>query len=138
MNKEELILGIDYGEKNIGIAFGRNGLVSPIKIVSGKNTQEALNEICKLAILNKITKIVVGLPVDHEGKETLQSKKTRHFAKFVKVRLKKPINFVDEYGTSEESLVESIELGISQKRRRQIDHYSAAAILHNYFQRKEA
>lgn len=136
MTNEEIVLGIDYGERNIGVAFGRNGLVSPIKTVPGKNLQEALNEICKIVIFNKVTKIILGLPVDHEGKETVQSKKTRQFSKFLKIRLKKPVQFVDEYGTSAESLEESINFGIPQKRRKVIDHYSAAAILKNYYRQQ--
>lgn len=136
MTNEEIVLGIDYGERNIGIAFGRNGLVSPIKTVPGKNLQEALNEICKIVIFNKVTKIILGLPVDHEGKETVQSKKTRQFSKFLKIRLKRPVQFVDEYGTSAESLEESINFGIPQKRRKVIDHYSAAAILKNYYRQQ--
>lgn len=138
MTNEEIVLGIDYGERNIGIAFGRNGLVSPIKTVPGKNLQEALNEICKIVIFNKVTKIILGLPVDHEGKETVQSKKTRQFSKFLKIRLKRPVQFVDEYGTSAESLEESINFGIPQKRRKVIDHYSAAAILKNYYRQQPA
>jgi putative Holliday junction resolvase len=136
MTNEEIVLGIDYGERNIGVAFGRNGLVSPIKTVPGKNLQEALNEICKIVIFNKVTKIILGLPVDHEGKETVQSKKTRQFSKFLKIRLKRPVQFVDEYGTSAESLEESINFDIPQKRRKVIDHYSAAAILKNYYRQQ--
>jgi putative transcription antitermination factor YqgF len=137
MNKEEILLGIDYGERNVGIAFGRNGFVSPIKTISGKYS-EALNEISKIAIFNKITKIIIGLPTDYRGKETLQSKKTRHFVKFLRIRLKIPTQFVDEYGTSEESLEESIDFGISQKKRKVIDDLSAAAILKHYYKQQPA
>lgn len=138
MNNEEVVLGIDYGEKNIGIAFGKNKLVCPLKIVSGRNIQEALNEICKISIYNKITKVVLGLPTDYEGKETAQSKKTRVFAKYLKIRLKKPVQFVDEYGSSAESLEESIDFGVPQKGRKMIDHFSAAVILSNYFKQPAA
>ena len=53
-NKDTIVLGIDYGETNIGLAFGRNRLVSPIKTVSGKNTPLAINEILKVVIQNKV------------------------------------------------------------------------------------
>lgn len=130
---EEIVLGIDYGDTRIGLAFGRKGLASPIKTVSGKNINEAINEIAQSAINHKITKIVVGLPLDLNGKETQQSLKTRQFSKLLKVRIKRPLEFVNEYGSSKDALEEGIEQGLSKKGRRVIDHFSAAVILKHYY-----
>src|SRR3990167_4231231 len=78
------VLGIDYGEKNIGLAFGRAGLASPIKTISGINVLVAINEITLTALHNKVNKIVIGLPIDVDGKETYKSLKVRRFANLLK------------------------------------------------------
>jgi len=131
----ELILGIDYGERNIGLSFGRNELVSPLKVISGKNDDSAITEIVRYAMENKIDRIVIGLPLNVEGKDTAQSRKVRRFTKFLKIRFKKPIDFVNEFRSTKNSKTETIRLGVSKKRRKKIDHYSAALILKEYYAR---
>ena len=128
------VLGIDYGEKNIGLAFGRAGLASPIKTISGTNVLVAINEITLTALHNKVNKIVIGLPIDVDGKETYKSLKVRRFANLLKSHVKKPIEFVNEYNTTYESLRESIKLDYSKKSRKNLDHISAAVIVRKYFE----
>ena len=53
----ETLLGLDYGESNIGLAIGRNGYTQPLHIVSGKNEAEALKEISRIVFENKIDKV---------------------------------------------------------------------------------
>jgi putative holliday junction resolvase len=130
----EATLAIDYGDANIGTALGRNGFVCPLKIVPNKQVQGAINEIAKTIIQNRVSIIVVGLPLSFSGKETSQSKRVRVFAKLLKIRLKKPITFVDEFGTSLEAYQEAKETDMPKKRRRKIDHYSAAIILKGYYE----
>ena len=130
----QTILGIDYGERNIGLAFGRAGLVSPIKTISGKNIQVAMNEISLTVLNNKVDKIIIGLPLDLDGKETFKSLKVRRFANLLKNHIKKPIEFVNEYNTTFESLRESINLNYSKKSRKNLDHISAAVIARKYFE----
>jgi putative Holliday junction resolvase len=137
MNKEksknEIVLGIDHGESRTGLALGRNGLASPIRTVSGKSENEIVNEIAKTAVQNKVQKVVIGLPLSHDGKETTQSRKVRRFSKLLKIRMKLPTEFVDEYGTTGDAETESFNAGLSKKSRRTIDHYSATFILKHYY-----
>lgn len=83
-------LGIDYGEKHIGLAIGDNNLkiATPFGIV--KNIKE-IREIIKK---EKIDKIIIGLPLGFRG-ETEQTRKTRQFAKNLE-----NFEFVDERFTS--------------------------------------
>lgn len=134
-NKDELLLAIDYGEVNIGLAFGRNGLVSPLKIVNGVNSETAIHEINRYILENKVTKVIMGLPLNAEGKETAQSKKTRVFAKLLKIRSKKPVDFVNEFRTTEDLKTEPIDLGITKLKHGNVDHLSAALILKEYYSR---
>lgn len=130
----ETVLGIDYGEATVGIALGCGGAVTPVKSVEAKNIQNAVNEIVRLALENHAAKIILGLPLNYDNKETPRSIKTRQFAKLLRIRLKKPVVFVNEYKTSIYASEEAIELGVSKKRRRILDHISAAVILKKYFE----
>lgn len=130
---EEKILGIDYGLSNIGLAFGINNLVSPLKVISGRDSNTAISEISRCVIENKVDKIIMGLPISADGKETPMSRKVRRFSKLLKIRIKRPVTFVNEYRTSEESVTEAINLGVSKKKRRSIDHLSAALIIKEYY-----
>ncbi len=131
--KEETILSLDYGEANIGLAFGKNGFVMPGEVLSGKNEGTAIYDITRYIYENKVERVIIGLPLNLSGKETTQSRKVHRFAKLLKIKSKKPITFVNEYHTSMDSKTEAINLGISKKRRQKVDHLSAALILKEYY-----
>jgi putative Holliday junction resolvase len=134
--KSEVVLALDYGSRNIGLAFGTNGFVQPIRIISGANDQVAIHEIGRFVIENNIDKIVVGLPLTKERKETRQSLEIRKFVKFMNIIIKKPVEFYNEYGTTKEAMRDALELGIPQRSRRYTDHLSAGVILKRYFEEK--
>ena len=79
----------------------------------------------------------MGLPLRADGRETDQSRKTRHFSKLLKVRTKKPVEFVNEYRSTEDIKTEEFSLGINKIRHKKIDHLSAALILKDYYSRQE-
>ncbi len=127
-------LGIDYGERNIGLALGHNNLTMPIKTVSNKTDRDAIFEINKVIIENKVGNIVIGIPLTAEGKETKESLIVRRFAKNLKTITKRPVIFQNEFGTSKNALKEAISLDVSQKKRRANDHLAATLILKTFFE----
>lgn len=132
-NQNATLLSIDFGKTNIGTALGRNGLVTPLEVVSGKNMDTALFRINQIIVENKIGGLVVGLPLTVDGKETAQSLETRRFAKILKVTTKRPVDFQNEYETTKAALDEAIDMDVSEKRRRSVDHLAAAFILKTYY-----
>lgn len=133
--ENELLLGIDYGEVNIGLAFGRNNLVNPLTIVDGRNIDTAIHEINRYIMENKVEKVIMGLPLSANGKETAQSAKTRKFAKLFKIATKKEVVFVNEFRTTQDLKTDEVDLGITKIKHGEIDHYSAALILKEYYSR---
>lgn len=134
IKSEPVYLGIDYGERNIGLALGRKGFVTPLSIISGANTMTAVHEISRIALENKIEKFIVGLPLNGDNKETKQSLATRKFVKILKIVSKKPVEFVNEYSSSKEAHAQKAFFGISTKRSTLSDHVSAAVILTRFFE----
>jgi putative holliday junction resolvase len=131
-----LFLGIDFGKTNIGLAIGRNGLVTPLEIIPGKNIENSLHQINRTIIENKVDKIVVGLPLTADGKDTAESIEIRRFAKLFKVTTKRPVEFQNEYGTSKGALEEALDLDTPRDKRKTNDHLAAALILKMYFDEK--
>lgn len=132
-NQNTTILCVDFGKTSIGTALGRNGLVAPLEVISGKNMDTALFKINRLIVENKVEKLVVGLPLTLDDKETAQSLETRRFAKILKVTTKRPVDFQNEYETTKAALTEAIDTDVSEKRRRSSDHLAAAFILKRYY-----
>jgi len=127
------ILGVDYGETNIGLALGNKGVVSPLKIIPGKDMVSACYSINKIIVENDIKTIVVGIPLTAENKETKKSILVRRFAKLLKTVTKRPVLFQNEYGSSKEALNEALLLNVSRKNRKSNDHLAAALILKMYY-----
>ncbi|NMB91734.1 Holliday junction resolvase RuvX [candidate division WWE3 bacterium] len=130
------ILGVDYGRANIGLALGRNGLVTPLEVISAKNTNNALIRINRVVIENKVELIILGLPLTMEGKDTAESIEIRRFAKILKTNTKRPVETQNEYGSSARAFEEALDLGISEKHRKTNDHLAAAYILRMYYDDK--
>ncbi len=131
-NDADIFLGVDYGQARIGLAFARNGLVSPIKTIDSTNETAAINEIVKVAIANRISKIIMGIPLDYNGKDTPQARRARVFAKKLRIFLKKPMEFVNENESTKDAWSEVKQLGMG-KRKSNVDHISAGIILKRYF-----
>lgn len=127
-------IGIDYGRSNIGIALGKNGFVTPLKIVSGKSQNGAISELIRAALENKAAAYVMGLPLTVDGKETAQSLANRKFAKLLRIISRKPVIFTNEAESTQEAL-ESMTIQKSTGRRKAYsDDIAAAIILRRFFQ----
>ncbi|MCG2700876.1 Holliday junction resolvase RuvX [Candidatus Parcubacteria bacterium] len=84
-------LGIDWGEKRIGLALGD----SETKIATPFNVAGSIKEIIKIIKEEKIDAIILGKPVKMSGNEKLSDE----FIKFIdllKDELIIPIKLVDE------------------------------------------
>ena len=127
------ILGVDYGETNIGLALGNNGAVVPLKVIPGKDLNSASYAINKIIVENNIKTIVMGIPLTAENKETRKSITVRRFANLLKTVTKRPVVFQNEYGSSIEALNEALTLNISRKKRKSNDDLAASLILKMYY-----
>ena len=130
---QETLIGIDYGTVKTGIALGRNNLVAPLQTYKNLSDETLIHEIIKVAIENKVAAFVLGIPLQADDKETQQSLKVRKFAKLMKILSKKPVYMQNEYGTTEESISEAIDNGVSQGKRPINDHLAAALILKDFY-----
>ncbi|OGC50494.1 hypothetical protein A2716_04800 [candidate division WWE3 bacterium RIFCSPHIGHO2_01_FULL_40_23] len=130
----EKVLGVDLGDRNVGLAFGSSGLTMPLTRISSTNREEILGSILKTVIDNKINKVIVGLPLLPDGKSTPQTLKVRTFVKRLKSKLRVPVETVDEFMSTKEALKKAVDFGASRKGRNILDSLSAEIIVKRYFE----
>jgi putative holliday junction resolvase len=97
------VLGIDLGERRIGIAIGdldaRTAM--PLRTLGrGKHVADDAAVLIRLAVEQGAGALIVGLPLDMDGSEGLQAIKTREWAEAVASASGLPVRFRDERLTS--------------------------------------
>ena len=119
------LLGIDFGERFIGIAIKKSNVSIPYahKIIDIKNT-DLISELKKTVEKEGITKIIIGYPIGLNNTPSRMSKLVDNFIENdLKVHFELPINKVDERLTSK-----IIDIN-SDKRH---DDLSAVKLLETY------
>lgn len=127
------IIGLDIGDKRVGIAIGETEtrLVSPRKtVLRAKGAAE--EEIGSIIEKEQISLAVVGLPLNIRGEKTPQSERVLNFCRRLSRRRDIQIAFVDEYLTSEEAAGAVDGDRLIAKRSGEIDALSASIILQEY------
>lgn len=97
------LLGIDLGERRIGLAIAESGRDPARPLSTLKRSAAVDRDVAALAGLiasHAIDELVVGLPLDVSGGEGGQAAVTREWASAVAERLAVPISFRDERLTS--------------------------------------
>jgi putative holliday junction resolvase len=99
------ILGIDYGQKRIGLSLAKSGLdlVLPYGQITIKNTEDALEKLQEIIEKNNIEKIVFGLPLSMDGSENDHTKRIQKIAKELETSTGIALDFVDERFTSRQA-----------------------------------
>lgn len=120
-------LGIDYGEKFIGLALADTDtkVSLPLEIIRNHDMAESIEKLLFLINDYKIDKIIIGKPHWHNEK---QIKIIDGFAKDLEKQTKVTIDFVDESLTSK--MVNTLP-GMENFRDR-VDDLSAMIILQAY------
>lgn len=122
------ILGIDYGDRRVGLALGEMGSVAfPYKVLTNENRDSLLQQIQTVLQEENIAIVVVGLPHSLSGVVSERLQKTIAFVDFLKVNLLIPVETVDERLTS--------KLYRRQGVRKDIDKHAARAILDTYLEK---
>lgn len=127
-------LGIDYGEKRVGLAVGSDEMkiASPFLILENKGHDFLLEEIKKICGQEEIKKIIVGMPLTMASREGPQAEKILRFVNFLKNNLTMPVETEDERFSS--ALVDKLMTESGVKER---DAVAAMIILQAYFDRKK-
>jgi len=99
-------LGIDYGDAKIGLALGdsESGLAMPFKIIGNNGFQKLLADVFKILEKENINKVVVGLPINTQGRKSEQTNKTKKFADQLAEEVEQEVILHDERFSSQQAV----------------------------------
>jgi putative Holliday junction resolvase len=130
------ILGIDLGDKRIGLALSdpMGWTAQGLDVIAGAGgTSNDIKRIREVVARHEVEKVIVGLPRNMDGSDGPRAEKARSFAQRLSKSLGLPVELWDERLTTVEAQKRLIEVDMSRARRRQvIDQAAAVLILQNY------
>ena len=127
-------LGIDYGARRIGVAYGDDlGVATPLPALVAADPESRWAALGALLTDRRITDIVLGYPYNMDGSAGPKAKEVEAYAARLRTGFGLPVHFVDERLTSYEA-----ESTIGRKDRRAlrssgiVDSRAATLILQDY------
>ncbi len=133
MNK--VILGIDYGTTNIGVAIARGPLAEPLEVVGNETKVQGdgevsrknrgLDRVVDLIKSNQVELIVMGMS---EGQ---MAERIREFVDQLQEQIDIPVEYIDETLSSYE-MHQKLRNSKRKKKQGPIDHFVAAELLQEY------
>ncbi len=135
MRVRKRILGLDVGDKRIGIAVSdAMGITAqPVGVLVRSQSADDFDEIVKTARDKDAAIIVVGLPKKLNGSYSPQTRKVEDFLNELKKHADIPVEPWDERFTTTSAEASLIEAGMRRKPRRKIiDSVAAQIMLQHY------
>ena len=130
------ILGIDYGDRRVGIAVSDEGalIASGLPTFQRKGNDRGLIEhVRRLCEEYGVERIVVGLPINMDGSIGPRARLTAEFANRLRNALGLEVETWDERLTSEQADRLMLAADLSRARRKkQRDRVAAHLILQSY------
>jgi putative Holliday junction resolvase len=88
-NTPKRFLGIDYGNKRIGISISdkSNTIANPFSTIINTGFNNVLNQIIEIISKEQVTDIIIGLPLSFNFDNTEQTDLTQKFIDFINEKL---------------------------------------------------
>ncbi len=135
LNTSETLLGLDFGDKTIGIAVSDKSLTiaSPITTIKRKGNDKDIDTLFRIIKEYEVGGLVFGLPLSLNGEENERTIKVREFIKKLKFLKEINIELYDERFSSD--IIFKTFRRASQsttKIKKKIDQQAAAYILQGF------
>ncbi len=133
-SKATRILGLDYGQKRIGLALSDElGVTAtPLTMIMRTNRRDDIRRLREICQTHKVARIVVGHPLHITGEISLMAKETQQFA----ARLRKALGIAVELHDERLTTWEAQEMAKSswKRKRAPVDDVAAAILLRDYLE----
>jgi len=131
-------LGIDYGTKRVGLAYGDEvGVATPLPAVLEPAGEARWTKLGDAIKARRITDLVVGFPYNMDGSVGFKAKEVEAFVAELKARFALPVHLVDETLTSyaaESSIKKKDRRGVRESGL--IDSRAATIILQDFLDQR--
>jgi putative Holliday junction resolvase len=135
------ILGIDYGEKRLGLALSDPlGITAqPLEVIERKSIADDFIRIRAIIAEKDVTEIVVGMAFNMNGSPGMLADKIKAYGDRLNEEFKLPVHYIDERMTTMEAERMLVDEGdVSRGKRRSVrDKVAAALILRAYLDGKK-
>lgn len=129
-------LGVDYGDKRVGIAVCDSSeiLASGVDVIKPTGMHDAAKKIAEAAVSRNAGEIIIGFPLNMNGTEGESAKKVRLLKKMIEeTGVECEVILSDERLTTTLAHIYLNETNIARgKRKAVVDKLSAQIILQNY------
>ena len=130
------ILGLDVGEKRIGVALADGLLAIPLTVIDRAGEEADLERVLALAEEHGVKRIVVGLPRSLDGSIGRQAERVLSFSSALSESTDVPVDTWDERLSTVSAERLLLDAGVKrEKRRARRDAMAAAIILQSYLDR---
>ena len=133
INTVQNLLGLDFGDKTIGIAVSDKTkmIATPIMTLKRKGIEKDIKILLSIFKEYNVGGVVLGLPLSLDGNENERTKKVRKFAKELSKNIK--VTFYDERYSSDVIYKELRKNSLSKdKIKKKIDQMAASYILQGF------
>jgi putative Holliday junction resolvase len=134
------VLGVDYGDRHIGLALSDPLLITAQPLGSYELTgHESVDRryFKDLVAKHDVGEIVLGNPLRMDGSSGTRAEKTRVFAVWLEKAVGKPVVLIDERLTTRQALKTLDEDKVrGRKKKDWEDRIAAVIILSTYLERK--
>ncbi len=131
-------IGVDYGEKRVGLARADDELLMAVPhrvFLFDENRDEDMEHLAVI-IKGDADAIVVGLPLTLNGTEGQMCEKVREFAQDLQFRTDLPVHFQDERMTTREN-VGLLQGMPTEEKRKLMDALAASSILQTWLDKSK-
>ncbi|MBD5780313.1 Holliday junction resolvase RuvX [Pelagicoccus sp. NFK12] len=127
-------IGVDYGERRVGVAYGDEiGVATPLPAIVKGTEGERIDALVALAKERRATDFVFGYPYNMDGSVGFKAKEVDAFIGKLLEKIELPVHRLDERLTSVEAS-KAFPKGRDDDLRRsgKIDSVAASLILQDY------
>lgn len=129
------ILGIDYGDKRIGIAISDPMCIIATALDYIHNDDNTIDRILKLTKIYDVEMVVVGLPLNLKGERGAKSIQVYDFIQNLKQKTDLKVVEWDERFTTKIARQTIMQMGLKKKQRQdksKIDSMAATILLQSF------
>jgi putative Holliday junction resolvase len=129
------VLGVDWGERRIGIAVSdeTQTIASPHAVEKCRSDKERINAVVRHVEDLRVDRVVLGLPLSLSGEEGPTGRAVRRFSEMLTRKLDVPLVLWDERLTTGSAQRALIDAGIRRSRRKElVDKVAASVMLQSY------
>lgn len=133
------IMGLDYGERTIGVAVSDSLLWTAQGVTTIRRSRAELEQLEDIIKSYEVSEIVLGYPKNMNGTIGPRALLTEEFALVLRERFGLPVEFWDERLSTVAAQRSLLEADLSRaKRKKVVDKMAAVVILQGYLDRRQA